>query len=68
MSKRIIPHSCWRCTAEVMLLFHDKHLLSSQHKLFLTAPDITLRAGRHSTAIAESHMKIIVLLSLQLKV
>lgn len=37
MSKHIIPHSCWRGTAGVMLLFHDRHLVSSQHKLFLTA-------------------------------
>lgn len=68
MSKHIIPHSYRRSSAEVMLLFHDKHLLSSQHKLFLTAPGITLRAGRHSTAISELHMKIIILLSVQLKV
>lgn len=48
MSAHIIRHSCQRGIAELVFLFHDKHLLSSQHKLFLLQP-LTSPSGQVDT-------------------
>jgi len=48
LAERVTRHSCQRGTAELVFLFHDKHLLNSQHKLFLLQP-LTSPSGQADT-------------------